>query len=69
MPVGRPGTVSGVVPLDTAEKPLVPIALMAATWKKYVVPLINPVTEHAAVVDVVTQPIALLNGPLALVPS
>jgi hypothetical protein len=29
--------------------------------------LVNPVAVHAAVVDVVEQPAALLNGPLALV--
>ena len=65
--VGAPGTPAGVTPLDTAEKLPVPTALMAATWKKYVVPFVSPVAVHAVVVDVVVQPAALLNGPVALV--
>jgi hypothetical protein len=65
--VGVPGTPTGVMLLDTAEKLPVPIALMAATWKKYGVPFASPVAVHAVVVDVVVQPAALLNGPVALV--
>jgi hypothetical protein len=67
--VGAPGTPAGVTPLDTAEKLPVPTTLIAATWKKYVVPLVSPVAVHAVVVDVVAQPAALLNGPDALVAS
>jgi hypothetical protein len=65
--VGAPGTPTGVTPLDAVEKPPVPFALIAATWKKYVVPLVRPVAEHAVVVDVAVQPAALVNGPVALV--
>jgi hypothetical protein len=65
--VGTPGTPAGVTPLDAAEKLPVPRALMAATWKKYVVAFVRPVAVHAVVVEVVVQPAAVLNGPAALV--
>ena len=65
--VGAPGTPAGVTPLDTVEKLPVPTALIAAIWKKYVVPFVSPVAVQAVVVDVVVQPAALLNGPVALV--
>ena len=65
--VGAPGAPAGVTPLDAVEKLPVPIALMAATWKKYVVPLVRLVAVQAVVVDVVLQPAALLKGPVALV--
>ena len=65
--VGAPGTPAGVTPLEAAETVPVPTALIAATWKKYVVPLVRPVAVQAVVVDVVVQPAALLNGPVALV--
>jgi hypothetical protein len=58
--VGAPGTPAGVTPLETLEKLPVPIALIAATLKKYVVPFVSPVAVHAVVVDVVLQPAALL---------
>jgi hypothetical protein len=64
--VGAPGTPTGVTPLEALEKLPVPTALIAATWKKYVVPLVRPVAVHAVVVEVVVQPAALLNGPVAL---
>jgi hypothetical protein len=67
--VGAPGTPTGVTPLDTVETLPVPTALMAATWKKYGVPFVSPAAVHAVVVDVVAQPAALLNGPVALVAS
>ena len=67
--VGALGTPTGVTLLDTVEKLPVPMALMAATWKKYGVPFVSPVAVHAVVVDVVLQPAALLNGPVALVAS
>jgi hypothetical protein len=65
--VGAPGTPTGVTPLDAVEKLPVPFALIAATWKKYVVAFVSPVAVHAVVVDVAVQPAALLNGPVALV--
>jgi hypothetical protein len=65
--VGAPAAPAGVTPLEAVEKLPVPIALIAATWKKYVVPFVSPVAVHAVVVDVVGQPAALLNGPVALV--
>jgi hypothetical protein len=65
--LGAPGTPAGATPVDAAEKLPVPTALIAATWKKYVVPLVRPVAVHAVVVEVVVQPAALLNGPVALV--
>src|SRR4051794_15508096 len=43
---GAPGTVAGVTALDSAEKVLVPTAFTAATWKRYVVPLVSPVTTR-----------------------
>jgi hypothetical protein len=67
--VGAVGTPNGVTPLDAVEKLPVPFALIAATLKKYVVPFASPVAVHAVVVDVVVQPAALLNGPVALVAS
>ena len=66
-PVGTPGTPTGIIPLEAVEKPPVPFALIAATWKKYVVPFVRLVAVQAVVVDVVVQPAALLNGPVALV--
>jgi len=65
--VGAPGTPAGVTPLEALEKLPVPIALIAATLKKYVVPFVSPVAVHAVVVDVVLQPVALLYVPVALV--
>jgi hypothetical protein len=65
--VGTPGTPAGVTPLEAAEKLPVPTALIAAIWKKYVVAFVRPVAVHAVVVEVVAQPAALLNGPVALV--
>jgi hypothetical protein len=65
--LGAPATPAGVTPPEAAEKLPVPIALIAAIWKKYVVLLVSPVAVHAVVVDVVEHPAALLNGPVALV--
>jgi len=65
--VGAPGVPTGITPLDAVEKLPVPFALIAATLKKYVVPFVSPVAVHAVVVEVVVQPAALLNGPVALV--
>jgi hypothetical protein len=65
--VGAPGAPTGVTPLEAAEKVPVPMALIAATWKKYGVPFVRLVAVHAVVVDVVVQPAALLNGPVTLV--
>jgi hypothetical protein len=56
-----------VTPLEAADALPVPFALIAATLKKYVVPLVSPVAVHAVVVDVVGQPAALLYVPVALV--
>jgi hypothetical protein len=65
--VGAPGVETGVNALDGVEYVPVPIALMAATRKKYVVPFVSPVAVHAVVVEVVVQPAALLYGPVTLV--
>src|SRR6478735_5301482 len=43
---GAPGTVAGVTAIDRAEKALVPTAFTAATWKRYAVPLVRPVTTR-----------------------
>src|SRR6478735_4144129 len=43
---GAPGTVAGVTAIDRAEKALVPTAFTAATWKRYAVPLVSPVTTR-----------------------
>src|SRR6476620_11371525 len=43
---GAPGTVAGVTAIDRAEKVLVPTAFTAATWKRYAVPLVSPVTTR-----------------------
>jgi hypothetical protein len=58
--VGAPGVPIGIRPLDAVEKLPVPMALMAATLKKYVLPFESPVAVHAVVVDVVLHPAALL---------
>jgi hypothetical protein len=58
---------TGITPVEALEKLPVPFALIAATWKKYVVPFVSPVAVQAVVVDVVVQPVALANGPVALV--
>src|SRR6476659_2496467 len=47
--IGAPGAVAaaaGVTTLDDAEKALVPMALMAATWNVTGVPLTSPVTTR-----------------------
>src|SRR4051812_17088913 len=59
---GALGTVAGVTGADLAEKPLVPMALVARTWKVYPVPLARPVI----VLVVAAVPVSIVrNGVVA----
>ena len=57
-PVGEPGSVPGVTPLDRVELALVPTALLAVTVKVYGWPFVSPVTVQvsAPVVEQVLPP-------------
>jgi hypothetical protein len=67
MEMGASGTVTGVTDAPGVENVLVPASLIAATWKKYGVPLANPVTVHETAVPIAGQPAASAKGPLRLV--
>ena len=45
-PVGAPGTVTGVAPVDAVDSTLLPTVLVACTVNVYKVPFVRPVTVH-----------------------
>ena len=47
------GRVCGVTRFDSVEKSLVPVPLMAATWKWYSVPSVRPEMVQVVAVEVV----------------
>jgi hypothetical protein len=62
--VGASGTVTGITPLEGAEKSPIPTVFMAATSKKYGMPLLRPVATHEGVVEFVVQLATLPYVPL-----
>jgi hypothetical protein len=52
--VGAPGTVNGVSPVEFDEFEPVPTAFLAATRKRYAVPLVSPVTVTDVAVETVS---------------